>query len=83
MRNNSILKLIIVILVIATCAVLAYNKVSNDTIRTGIDIRGGVSAILEPDIAKGSLSDQDIDKGLNHKNNSWKRLDAKNIRIEV
>jgi preprotein translocase subunit SecD len=80
MRNNSILKLIIVILVIATCAVLAYNEVRNDTIRTGIDIRGGVSAILEPDIAKGSLSDQDIDKGLESaKTILGKRLDAKNI----
>ncbi len=80
MRNNSTLKLIIVILVIATCAVLAYNEVSNDNIRTGIDIRGGVSAILEPDIAKGSLSDEEIDRGLESaKTILGKRLDAKNI----
>lgn len=80
MRNNSILKLIIVILVIAVCAFLAYNEVRKDNIRTGIDIRGGVSAILEPDIDKGTLSAEEIDKGLESaKTILGKRLDARNI----
>jgi preprotein translocase subunit SecD len=64
MRKNSVLKLFIVILVIAVCAFLAYNEVKNENVRTGIDIRGGVSAILEPDIQGGSLTSEEISKGL-------------------
>jgi len=80
MRSNSILKFFIVILVIAVCAFLAYNEVKNDNIRTGIDIRGGVSAILEPDVPKGSLSDEEIGKGLDSaKAILEKRLENKRI----
>jgi len=80
MRSNSILKFFIVILMIAVCAFLAYNEVKNDNIRTGIDIRGGVSAILEPDVSKGSLSDEEISKGLDSaKAILEKRLEGKRI----
>jgi len=80
MRNYSILKLVAVIVVIAVCAFLAYNEVKNNNIRTGIDIRGGVYAILEPDIDKTSLSAEEIDKGLESaKTILGKRLDARNI----
>ena len=80
MRNYSILKLVAVIVVIAVCAFLAFNEVKNNNIRTGIDIRGGVYAILEPDIGKTSLSAEEIDKGLESaKTILGKRLDAKNI----
>ena len=80
MRNYSILKLVAVIVVIAVCAFLAFNEVKNNNIRTGIDIRGGVYAILEPDIDKTSLSAEEIDKGLESaKTILGKRLDAKNI----
>lgn len=64
MKSSNILKFFIVILVFAVCAYLAYNEVSNNKIRTGIDIRGGVSAILEPDIPEGSFIDQQINDGL-------------------
>lgn len=64
MRKNSALKLFLVILVIAVCAFLAFNEVKKQNIRTGIDIRGGVSAILEPDIKDGSLTSEEISKGL-------------------
>ncbi|MDD4297600.1 MAG: protein translocase subunit SecD, partial [Ruminiclostridium sp.] len=64
MRNSSFVKFFIVILVFAVCAFLAYNEVKNDNIRTGIDIRGGVSAILEPDIPDNSLTAEQITKGL-------------------
>ena len=50
MMKNSILKLFVVIAIILACAFFAFNEVKNDKIRTGIDIRGGVSAIFEPDI---------------------------------
>lgn len=80
MRNYSILKLVAVIIVIAVCAFLAFNEVKNDNIRTGIDIRGGVYAILEPDIDKSSLSAEEVDKGLESaKTILGKRLDARNI----
>lgn len=64
MRKNSVWKLFVVILVIAVFAFLAGNELKKDNVRTGIDIRGGVSAILEPDIAEGSLTDEEITKGL-------------------
>lgn len=64
MRKNSVWKLFVVILVIAVFAFLAWNELKKDNVRTGIDIRGGVSAILEPDIAKSSLTDEEITKGL-------------------
>ncbi len=64
MKNSSLLKFFAVILVFAVCGFLAYNEVKNDNIRTGIDIRGGVSAILEPDIPEGSFTAEQISKGL-------------------
>lgn len=80
MRRNSILKLFIVILVVAVCAFLALNEVRKDSIRTGIDIRGGVSAILEPGVEEGSLTDEEIDKGLDSaKTILDKRLDSRQI----
>lgn len=80
MKNYGILKLVAVILIIAVCAYLAYNEVKNNNIRTGIDIRGGIYAVLEPDIEEGSLSDEEIDKGLESaKTILGKRLDARNI----
>lgn len=80
MKNSSILKFFIVILVFAVCAFLAYNEVSNNKIRTGIDIRGGVSAILEPDIPDGSLTSEQIADGLESaKIILDKRLESKQI----
>lgn len=64
MRSNSLIKFFAVIIIIAVCAFLAYREVSNNNIRTGIDIRGGVSAILEPDISDGKLSAEEISSGL-------------------
>ena len=53
------------------------------TYSSGIDIRGGVSAILEPDIAKAHFRIK-IDKGLESaKTILGKRLDAKIYLIEV
>ncbi|WP_252891429.1 preprotein translocase subunit SecD [Thermoclostridium stercorarium] len=80
MQKYGILKLVSVILVITVCAFLAYNEVKKNNIRTGIDIRGGIYAVLEPDIDKSSLTDDEIDKGLESaKTILGKRLDAKNI----
>ncbi|HEY8499256.1 MAG TPA: protein translocase subunit SecD [Clostridia bacterium] len=80
MRKNSILKLFVVIIVILACAFLAFGEVKNDKIRTGIDIRGGVSAVLEPDIEKGSLTGEELGKGLSSaKTILDKRLDARRI----
>ncbi len=83
MKKNSVLKLFAVILVIIVCAFLLYNELTNeerDGIRTGIDIRGGVSAILEPYIEEGSLTNEQIGKGLNSaKTILDKRLDNKRI----
>ena len=80
MRNSSFVKFFIVILVFAVCAFLAYNEVKNDNIRTGIDIRGGVSAILEPDIPDNSLTAEQITKGLESaKVILDKRLESKQI----
>ncbi len=80
MKKNSIVKLFVIILIILVCAFLAYNELSKNNIRTGIDIRGGVSAILEPDIEEGSLTGEDISKGLNSaKVILDKRLDYKGI----
>lgn len=78
MRKNSILKLFVVIIIILACAFLAFNEVKNDKIRTGIDIRGGVSAVFEPDIEKGSLTNEEIGKGLaSAKTILDKRLDGR------
>jgi len=80
MRKNSILKLFVVIIVILACTFLAFREIKNDKIRTGIDIRGGVSAVLEPDIEKGSLTSEEIGKGLDSaKTILDKRLDSKGI----
>ena len=80
MKKYGILKLVAVILVIAVCAVLAYNEVKNNNIRTGIDIRGGIYAVLEPDVDKSSFTAEEIDKGLETaKTILGKRLDARNI----
>ena len=80
MRKNSILKLFVVIIIILACAFLAFNEVKNDKIRTGIDIRGGVSAVFEPDIEKGSLTNEEIGKGLaSAKTILDKRLDGRGI----
>jgi len=80
MRRFSIVKIVVVILVIAVCAYLAYNEIKNNNIRTGIDIRGGVYAVLEPDIDKSSLSAEEIDRGLESAQTILgKRLDAKNL----
>lgn len=80
MKNRGILKLVIVILVIAVCGYLAYNEVQNNNIRTGIDIRGGVYAMLEPDLEGSTLTEEEIDKGLESaKVILGKRLDARNL----
>lgn len=80
MKKYGILKLVAFILVIAVCAVLAYNEVKNNNIRTGIDIRGGIYAVLEPDVDKSSFTAEEIDKGLETaKTILGKRLDARNI----
>lgn len=80
MRRNGILKLFAVILLIAVFAFLAFNEVKNENIRTGIDVRGGVSAILEPDIEQGSLTADEIKKGLESaKVILGKRLDSRGI----
>ncbi len=80
MKNSGMLKFFIVILVFAVCAYLAYNEVSNNKIRTGIDIRGGVSAVLEPDIPEGSLTADQIASGLESaKVILDKRLESKQI----
>ena len=80
MRKNSILKLFVVIIVIIACTFLTFREVKNNKIRTGIDIRGGVSAVLEPDIEKGSLTGEELGKGLSSaKTILDKRLDARRI----
>ena len=80
MRKNSILKLFVVIIIILACTFLTINEVKNDKIRTGIDIRGGVSAIFEPDIKKGSLASEEMGKGLaSAKMILDKRLDGRGI----
>lgn len=80
MRKNSILKLFVVIIVIIACTFLTFREVKNNKIRTGIDIRGGVSAVLEPDIEKGSLSSEELGKGLSSaKTILEKRLDGRGI----
>lgn len=79
MRKNSVFMLFVVILVIAVFAFLAANELKKDNVRTGIDIRGGVSAILEPDI-KETLTSEEISKGLaSAKTILDKRLEARQI----
>jgi len=80
MRKNSILKLFVVIIVILACTFLTLREVKNNKIRTGIDIRGGVSAVFEPDIEKGSLTGEELGKGLSSaKTILEKRLDGRGI----
>lgn len=80
MKKNSVWMLFVVILVIAVFGYLAWDQVQKDNLRTGIDIRGGVSAILVPDIVEGSLTDKEISKGLDTaKIILDKRLEARQI----
>lgn len=80
MRKNSVYMLFVVILVITVFALLAANELKNDNVRTGIDIRGGVSAILEPDIQQGTFTKEEMAKGLESaKTILDKRLENKQI----
>ena len=80
MRKNSVFMLFVIILVIAVFAFLAADQLKRGNVRTGIDIRGGVSAILEPDIQEGSLTKEEISKGLaSAKTILDKRLEARQI----
>ena len=79
MKKYGILKLVAVILVIAVCAVLAYNEVKNNNIRTGIDIRGGIYAVLEPDVDKSSFTAEEIDKGLETAKTILGKRDRKSV----
>ncbi|NLO38963.1 MAG: protein translocase subunit SecD [Ruminiclostridium sp.] len=80
MKKNSVFMLFVVILLIAVFAFLAANELKNDNVRTGIDIRGGVSAILEPDVQRGSLTKDEMSKGLaSAKTILDKRLESRQI----
>ena len=88
MNDKRIMKFYISFLVILAICIVAYTglgpenvriiKGVND-IRTGIDIRGGISAILEPEYPEGTEG-RDIDADLSvSKDIIEKRLDAKGI----
>ena len=88
MNDNRTFKIFAVILVITAICVLAFTGIgpadsriikSVNDIRTGIDIRGGISAILEPVYPNGSEG-RDIKQDLESSRSIIEdRLDAQGI----
>lgn len=88
MNDKRIMKFYISVLVILAICVVAFTGIGPEStriikgvndIRTGIDIRGGISAILQPEYPEGAEG-RDIDADLSvSKDIIEKRLDAKGI----